>query len=70
MGQKGITAENSGAHFDRIQSMMQRSKLIPGNLGLFGPVDVGKNVSWWDYGQLKLYQKNALLLAERYRISF
>ncbi len=68
MGQKGISADNSGAHFDRIHSMMQKSSLISSDLGLFGPVDVGQNVSWWDYGQLKLYQKNALLLAERYAL--
>jgi hypothetical protein len=33
-----------------------------GSLGLFGPVDVGQGVYWWDYGQLKLYQRNAMLL--------
>lgn len=64
MGQKGITESDAGEHFDRIQAMLARSRL-DGGLGLFGPVDVGQGVCWWDYGQLKLYQRNALLLAER-----
>ena len=32
-------------------------------IGVFGPVDVGQNVYWWDYGQLKLYQKYNIQLA-------
>ena len=46
--------------------MMQRFRKDPshGSLGLFGPVDVGKGVYWWDYGQLKLYQRSTLLMAE------
>jgi hypothetical protein len=65
MGQKGISEADAGKHFDRIQAMLSRSRL-DGGLGLFGPVDVGQGVCWWDYGQLKLYQRNALLLAERF----
>jgi hypothetical protein len=41
-------------------------------LGIFGPVDVGSNICWWDYGQLKLYQKFNILATERctsYRLS-
>ncbi|KAH8067449.1 hypothetical protein JL721_7560 [Aureococcus anophagefferens] len=29
-----------------------------------GPVDVGGDAYWWDYGQLKLYLRNALRLVE------
>jgi hypothetical protein len=69
MGQKDIDAQSSGAHFDRIQTMLAKFHLAddkgPKKLGLFGPVNVGEGVCWWDYGQLKLYQRNALLLAER-----
>jgi hypothetical protein len=69
MGQKDIGAESAGAHFDRIQGMLEKfhlaGKADPKSLGLFGPVNVGEGVCWWDYGQLKLYQRNALLLAER-----
>lgn len=67
MAQKGITAEVSSAHFDRIEVMMRRFKADPsnGSLGIFGPVDVGQGLCWWDYGQLKLYQKYAILPTER-----
>merc|ERR1711935_612133 len=34
------------------------------SLGLFGAVDVGKDACWWDYGQLKLYSENTLLLLD------
>ena len=69
MQAKDMTAEQSGAHFDRMASFLERFKdnlagVGSGSLGLFGPVDVGQGVYWWDYGQLKLYQRNALLLAE------
>lgn len=64
MQQKGISVDVSDAHFDRIANMMARfnrdHKDSP--LGLFGPVDVGQGVYWWDYGQLKLYQQNTILL--------
>ena len=31
-------------------------------VGIFGAVDVGPNKYWWDYGQLKLYRRNNILL--------
>lgn len=34
------------------------------SLGLFGAIDVGKDACWWDYGQLKLYSTNSLLLLD------
>jgi hypothetical protein len=63
MAQKKVAAEVSGPHFDRMQAFMGRFLAEPahGSLGVFGPVDVGQGVYWWDYGQLKLFQKNALL---------
>ena len=65
MTQKKQSEEVSGQHYDRIAAMMGRFKEAPssGSLGLFGPVDVGQGVYWWDYGQLKLYQQNTLLMA-------
>lgn len=67
MQQKGINVEQSSSHFDRIENMMKKfnenSKSV--SLGLFGPVDVGQGVYWWDYGQLKLYQRNTQLMVER-----
>ena len=45
-----------------------RSRMLEGNVGtdveksVLGAVDVGQHAYWWDYGQLKLYLKNTLLL--------
>jgi cytoskeletal protein CcmA (bactofilin family) len=68
MGQKGITGDVAGAHFDRIQTMMTRFGADEGvkaaNMGVFGPVDVGQGVFWWDYGQLPLYQKNTIMMTD------
>jgi hypothetical protein len=67
MGQKGVAASAAEAHHRRIAAMMDRFNAVPAHaaLGTFGPVDVGQNICWWDYGLLKLYQKNVLLMAER-----
>ncbi len=64
MLQKKVPVEESDAHFERIAAMMRRFTAANQNstLGLFGPVDVGQGVYWWDYGQLKLYQQNTILL--------
>jgi hypothetical protein len=66
MDQKGFTAEVAGAHFDRISVMMKRFHEDDDTKGLevFGPVDVGQGVYWWDYGQLKLYQQYALMMTQ------
>lgn len=68
MKQKGISEDVSSPHFDRIQAMLVKFYAQTdgkSSLGLFGPVDVGQGVFWWDYGQLKLYLKNTLLVTER-----
>jgi hypothetical protein len=72
MIQKDVSPEVSTQHYNRIQKFLrnfwelesvQRSKSYEKRL--FGAVTVGQNVFWWDYGLLKLYQRNALLLAEK-----
>lgn len=71
MKQKGIKEEHSAVHFERIARMMQHFQDKYGDsttFGLFGPVDVGQGVYWWDYGQLKLYQKNTLMMTEKFVI--
>jgi len=70
MSQKGIETDVSGAHFDRIAAMMVKfnastSETSTCTLQLFGPVDVGQGVCWWDYGQLRLYQRNTLMMTEK-----
>jgi len=62
MRQKGVEEATSKAHHERMQAM--KASFSFGNMGLFGAVDVGKSASWWDYGQLKLYSSNSLLILE------
>lgn len=66
MAQKKTSKEEATAHFERM-SKMKASFLEAqkdSGLGLFGAVNVGKEACWWDYGQMKLYSKNSLLLLE------
>jgi len=65
MSQKGVPESTSAAHYARMQSMLTRfltNRDETKQLGLFGCVDVGSDVYWWDYGQLKLYLKNNRLV--------
>jgi stage V sporulation protein SpoVS len=63
MKQKGTEETESKAHHARMTAM--KASFDMGDLGLFGAVDVGKSACWWDYGLLKLYSKNSLLLLEK-----
>lgn len=66
MKQKGTDEAESKQHFDRMAAMKTSFlETDKSNMGLFGAVDVGKNACWWDYGQLKLYSANCLLLLEK-----
>ena len=63
MAQKGTDADISMKHYQRMANF--KANLDMGSsLGLFGAVNVGREACWWDYGQLKLYAKNSLLLLE------
>jgi hypothetical protein len=69
MKQKGTDEAESEAHHDRMAKLKESFFQQQGTggdsaLGLFGAVDVGKDACWWDYGQLKLYSKNSLLLLQ------
>jgi hypothetical protein len=63
MKQKGTEEAESTKHHARMTAM--KASFDMGELGLFGAVDVGKNACWWDYGLLRLYSKNSLLLLEK-----
>lgn len=72
MATKKVAADEAGAHWDRIRAMLQKNSLVefptqadPALTGLFGACDVGQNIYWWDYGQLKYYQKYLMLIAEK-----
>jgi len=62
MGKKGVDEDAASKHHGRIARMM--AKFDRGGKHVLGPVDVGGDAYWWDYGQLKLYLRNALRLTE------
>jgi hypothetical protein len=66
MQKKSMTKSEAGKHFDRVRKMIADFRSNPENttLGNFGAVNIGPDCSWWDYGMLKLYQKNNLLMIE------
>merc|ERR1711935_1260010 len=68
MSQKDVDKATSRDHFARMKAFSEKfQKANDENkcaLGLFGAVDVGKDACWWDYGQLKLYSQNSLLLLD------
>jgi len=52
-------------HHQRISTILESfDPTTDGLSGMFGAVDVGLDFSWWDFGLLKLYAKNSLLLTE------
>lgn len=63
MAKKGVEEKEASDHHARIREMLSRFSKRDGK-HLLGPVDVGGNAYWWDYGQLKLYLKNAFRLTE------
>lgn len=54
------------AHHARVRAIVDSFDVSSGGLkgGMFGAVDVGPDCSWWDYGQVKLFVRNSLLLTE------
>jgi hypothetical protein len=66
MDQKGISNDISAPHFDRIAAMMKKflGDYADHAYGVFGAADVGQGLQWWDYGQLKLYKRNTLVITE------
>lgn len=63
MAKKGVEEAESSLHWDR----MERFKTgfmasAGGSMGMFGCVDTGTECYWWDYGQLKFFSDNNLLV--------
>jgi len=53
------------AHHDRVSAVVSAFDVSKDGLkGMFGSVNCGPDFSWWDYGQVKLYARNSLLLTE------
>jgi hypothetical protein len=63
MKQKGTEEAESTKHHARMTAM--KASFAMGDMGLFGAVDVGHNACWRDYGMLRLYSKNSLLLLDK-----
>jgi len=54
--------EEAKAHHSRVAAVV--SSFDAGSMGMFGAVDVGMDMSWWDYGMLALYSKNSLIIRD------
>lgn len=53
------------AHHDRVAKMLSEFDAAAGGFtGMFGAVPVGVDLSWWDFGLLKLFSTNSLLLTQ------
>jgi heme-degrading monooxygenase HmoA len=62
--------EESAAKEHKVRVMKIIDEFDKGDMpGIFGAVNVG-SCSWWDYGQLKLYLRGALLLTENSEDAF
>mmetsp|Transcript_1747 Transcript_1747/g.3420 ORF Transcript_1747/g.3420 Transcript_1747/m.3420 type:complete len:481 (-) Transcript_1747:84-1526(-) len=63
---KGVKEKTASSHYDRMGifklAFMDANKNA--GMGLFGAIDVGGKACWWDYGQLKLYSRNNLLMLD------
>jgi hypothetical protein len=59
MGTKKMSEDDATAHFARLQKVKNS---LPKVLMTFGAVGVGKCGYWWDYGQVKFYQDNNMIL--------
>ena len=57
---------DAAAHWRRMRACLERiaEREPEVRSKLFGAVDVGADSIWWDYGQLKLYYRNMMLLTE------
>jgi len=66
MVKKGIfESAEAKVHHERVAALLASFDVTAGGLkGLFGTVNVGLDLSWWDFGLIKLYQKNCLLITE------
>ena len=61
MRTKDEPPERAAAHHARMRAFKDALLRDHPQKGLFGAIDVGEKCYWWDYGQLKLYQRNNVL---------
>ena len=61
MAQKGVGDAESLAHFKRMADFKAKFNAAHKCEAMLGCIDAGTECYWWDYGLLKLFQKNTLL---------
>jgi len=61
MGSKGVSEAEATAHYTRMAAFKTKFTQEKKCEALLGCIDAGTECYWWDYGQLKLFQKNTLL---------
>ncbi|EKX34779.1 hypothetical protein GUITHDRAFT_119090 [Guillardia theta CCMP2712] len=64
MMEKGETDATARGHYKRMKSFKERFMQQNNCSAILGCINVGNNCYWWDYGQLKLFQKNSLLVTK------
>ena len=62
MTKKGELDPDPATHWDRMVGVKTAIATKAPDKRLFGAVDVGCDGYWWDYGQLRLYVKNNLMM--------
>jgi len=64
MESKGVASADATAHYKRMATFKDTFTKENKCGGMLGCINAGTNCYWWDYGQLKLYQKNNLLVTK------
>ena len=69
MAQKGVDSDTASKNYDRMAGFRAafetassadtagEGKEDSGRMRMFGAVDIGREMYWWDYGQLRLYNR-------------
>lgn len=63
MENKGTPLKDIAQQHKRMQNFQKRFSQRHPQLSLFGPVDVGQESYWWDYGTLPSFYQNCLALS-------
>mmetsp|Transcript_50359 Transcript_50359/g.129708 ORF Transcript_50359/g.129708 Transcript_50359/m.129708 type:complete len:535 (-) Transcript_50359:386-1990(-) len=65
METKGVAQDVSKAHWERMQVFLKKfegeQKV---KMPLFGAVDIGTDLYWWDYGRLSVYYDNNMMITQ------
>lgn len=59
MENKGMSLKESQKHFERLQSIRSSYQNV------FGPMNLGSDCGWWDFGNVAAYKQNLLKILEK-----